>query len=119
LTLRDTCCVPWPETLGVMNSQLGQSWIEAGADLGLRVATPFMLTTEAGQSLPFDAVIYDFGSTRGMLLMEHWDETKAKAATENGYGYSCMDAFRYERGSAIEILRDWGWSGAEAPPAWL
>lgn len=102
-----------------MNSHLGQSWVEAGADLGLRIAAPFVLTTAAGQSLPFDVVIYDFGSTRGMLLMEQWDEMKARAATENGYGYSCMDAFQYERGSAIEVLRDWGWSGAETPPAWL
>jgi hypothetical protein len=54
-----------------------------------------------------------------MLLMEQWDEAKAKAATENGYGYSCMDTFQYERGNAIDVLREWGWSGAEAPPAWL
>jgi hypothetical protein len=102
-----------------MISLLGQSWVEAGADLGFRVAAPFVLTTAVGQALPFDAVIYDFGSTRGMLLMEQWNETKAMAAAENGYGYSCMDAFQYERGSAIEVLRDWGWSGAETPPAWL
>ena len=105
--------------MDVMKSHLGQSWIEAGEDLGLRVAAPFVLTTAAGQLLPFDAVVFGFGSTRGMLLMEQWDEAKARAATENGYGYSCMDAFQYERGSAIEVLRDWGWSRAEAPPAWL
>ena len=102
-----------------MKSHLGQSWVEAGADLGLRVTAPFVLTTEAGQSLPYDAVVHDFGSNRGMLLMEQWDVTKATAAAENGYGYSCMDAFQYERGSAIEVLRDWGWSGAGARPAWL
>ena len=102
-----------------MSSRLGQSWAEAGADLGMRVAAPFVLTTAAGQALPFDAVIYDFGSTRGMLVLEQWDEAKAEAATESGYGFSCMDSFQYERGSAIDVLRDWGWSGQEAPPAWL
>ncbi|MFG6414601.1 hypothetical protein ACG02S_11910 [Roseateles sp. DC23W] len=102
-----------------MKSRLGQCWIEAGEDLGLRVAAPFELKTAAGQLVSFDALVLGFASTQGMLLMEQWDEAKAKAATENGYGYSCMDAFQYERGSAIDVLRDWGWSGAEAPPAWL
>ena len=102
-----------------MNPRLGQSWVEAGADLGLRVAAPFVLTTESGQTFSYDAAVYDFGSSQGMLLMEKWDETKAKAAAENGFGYSCMEAFPYERESTIEVLRDWGWSGAEAPPAWL
>ena len=51
--------------------------------------------------------------------MEQWDETEANAAMENGYGYSCMGTFQYERGSAIEVLRDWGGSAVETPPAWL
>jgi hypothetical protein len=85
----------------------------------LRVAAPFELKTAAGPLLYFDALVLGFGSTQGMLLMEQWDEAKAKAATENGYGYSCMDTFQYERGNAIDVLREWGWSGAEAPPAWL
>ena len=102
-----------------MNSRLGQAWIEAGADLGLCVVAPFVLTTETGESLIYDAVVYDFGPERGMLLMEKWDESKARVAAKNGYGYSCMDACQYQRGSAIEVLRDWGWSGAQTPPAWL
>lgn len=102
-----------------MNLHLGQSWVEAGEDLGLRVVAPFVLTTEAGQSLSYDAVVYDFGFKRGMVLMELWDESKAGVAAENGYGYSCMDASKYERESTIEVLRDWGWSGEGMPPAWL
>ena len=102
-----------------MSSHLGQSWLEAGVDLGLRVVSPFVLTTELGESISYDAVVCDFGSERGMLLMEKWDEAKARIATENGYGYSCMSAGQYQRSGTIEVLRDWGWSGAGAPPAWL
>jgi len=54
-----------------------------------------------------------------MLLMEKWDESKARVATAGGYGYSCMDASQYERCSTIEVLREWGWSGVESAPAWL
>ncbi len=51
--------------------------------------------------------------------MEQWDEATARAATENGFGYSCMGPFRYEQETAIEVLRDWGWYGTEPPPEWL
>jgi hypothetical protein len=100
-----------------MNSQLGQSWLEASADLGVRVVAPFVLTTEAGEAYFYDVIIYDFGLVKGMLLMEKWDDTKAKVATEHGYGYSCMDAGPYDRESTLEVLQDWGWSGSAASPS--
>jgi len=86
-----------------MNSHLGQSWIEAGEDLGLRVVAPFVLTTNAGESHTYDAVVCDFGSRQGMLLMEKWDESKARVATAGGYGYTCMDASQYKRCSSAGV----------------
>lgn len=102
-----------------MNSQLGQAWLVASVDLGLRVAVPFVLTTEAHESVLYDAVVFGFGTKRGMLLMEQWDDAKARIAVEAGYGYSCMDVGPYDRESTIEVLREWGWAGSEAPSSWL
>jgi hypothetical protein len=101
-----------------MISHLGRSWLLASNDLGLRVTIPFLLTTDSGDSLHYDVLVNDFGSTLGMLLMETWDEDKAKLAAENGYGYSCIDCAPYDRESTIEVLRDWGWSGSAMAPAW-
>lgn len=102
-----------------MTMGLGQSWLEASADLGVRVTAPFELRTEAGESYAYEAIVHDFGSVRGMLLMEKWDETKVRVAEEHGYGYSCMDAGPYDRDSTIEVLRDWGWSSSGVAPSWL
>lgn len=102
-----------------MNLLLGQMWLEAGADLGFRVTAPFTLMTRAGRSFIFDAVVHDFGSSRGMLLMEQWNAEKGKAAADHGYGYSCMNAGSYDRESTIEVLRDWGWSSSGKAPSWL
>jgi hypothetical protein len=102
-----------------MNSLLGQTWIEAGVDLGFKVTAPFTLRTSAGQSFVYDAFVHEFGSNQGMLLMEQWSTEKGKAAGDHGYGYSCMDAGPYERESTIEVLRDWGWSSSGKAPAWL
>jgi hypothetical protein len=102
-----------------MKSKLGEQWHEAGADLGFRVTEPFILSTSSGGQLAFDVLIHDFGSSQGMLLMEQWDSVKAKAASESGFGYSCMGGGSYERESIIEVLQDWGWSKSEPAPEWL
>jgi len=102
-----------------MKSALGERWSVAGADLGIRVTAPFVLTTRSETDLQFDALVHDFGSSKGMLIMERWDRAKAEAAGERGFGYSCMGASAYDRASTIEVLRDWGWSSSESPPAWL
>lgn len=110
---------PLSFTLGVMNSLLGKTWMEASADLGFRVTAPFTLTTSAGQSFVYDVLVHGFGSNQGMLLMAQWKTEIAGAAADQGYGYSCMDAVAYDRESTIEVLRDWGWSSYGKPPAWL
>ena len=102
-----------------MKPTLGDNWLIAGTDLGIRVTAPFVLITTCGSSLLFEAAVHDFGSHKGMLLMERWDEAKAQAASEQGYGYSCMSGGAYERASTVEVLQDWGWSGVGTAPPWL
>jgi hypothetical protein len=102
-----------------MLSPLSDFWREVSADLGIKVTTPFSLITASGKRLQFDALVHEFGSRLGMLLMERWDAAKAGAAAEMGYGYSCLSAGIYDRETVIEILQDWGWSRPSPAPEWL
>jgi len=101
-----------------MTTALGKVWHQAGADLGLRVTAPFVLSTPNGEFL-FDVLVHDFGSEQGMLLMESWSDEKAQAARLLGYGFSCLGAGAYDRSGFINVLQDWGWSGSSTAPAWL
>jgi len=101
-----------------MTSPLGNVWRKAAADLGLRVTAPFVLSTPNGEFL-FDVLVHDFGSERGMLLMERWSDEKAQAAKLLGYGFSCLGAGTYDRNGFIDVLQDWGWFGSSPIPAWL
>jgi hypothetical protein len=99
---------------------LGETWLAASKDLGVRVTAPFVLETESGSRFNFDALVHDFGSAKGMVLMEKWDSAKADAAVAQGFGFSCLDAGAYDRESTIEVLIDWGWCGLKtAVPKWL
>jgi len=86
--------------------------------LGIRVTAPFKLERD-GTAYEFDALVHDFGSERGMLLFAEWDDTKARAATACGFGYSCMEPGLYDRAVAIEVMRDWGWArDVHSRPPW-
>ena len=98
---------------------LGEIWLSAASDLGLKVTVPFEFVANDGCSFMFEAAVHEFGGKAGMLLMQQWDAAKAQAAANNGYGYSCMQVGGYDRSSTIEVLQDWGWSGAGLAPAWL
>ncbi|HTE42404.1 MAG TPA: hypothetical protein VK629_16395 [Steroidobacteraceae bacterium] len=100
-------------------SALGETWLAASRDLQIRVTAPFALSVATGKTLMYDAAIRDFGSDKGMLLMSAWDSEKANAATEQGYGFSCLDGGAYDRESTIELLRDWSWAAKEPQPSWL
>lgn len=102
-----------------MPSNLGQQWLDASNDLGVRVTAPFALTLKSGESVLYDVAVHDFGAERGMILIEEWDESKARVAQELGYGYACLEASHYDRESTIDVLRDWGWSSQEVAPPWL
>jgi hypothetical protein len=103
-----------------MVSALAEMWLAAAKDLGFRVSAPFLLDVESGLPLEFDALVHDFGSDKGTVLMAKWDPEKADAVAAQGFGYSCMRARDYDREYVIEVLMDWGWCGPEAAsPEWL
>ena len=102
-----------------MLSNLGAKWLDAAKDLGIRVTAPFVLRLQDGLTFDWDALIHDFGSPNGMLVMNEWSSRLSAAATQAGYGFSCMASAHYDRDSIIEVLIDWGWNGDESRrPSW-
>lgn len=100
-------------------------WKRVAKDLGIEIVTPFEMTFPNGSRITVSALVKNFGAKRGMLVDEDWNVLKPHAdlMVECGYGYSAMSggpADQYERSEIIEVLEDWGWSGAaDKKPAWL
>ena len=60
-----------------------------------------------------------------MLLVTDYEQIRPlmNRLLEAGYGYSCLsepcDPHEEDPEALIDMLRDWGWTGDGAPPAWL
>lgn len=104
---------------------MAQAWIDAAADLGIRVVHPFSFRTPGGAPSTTQGVFLpDFGSGRGTLLTCRFDPDEVQAAAEEtDYFQSALSPLHYEpydRAGFIETLDDWGWFGdASAVPAWF
>jgi hypothetical protein len=104
---------------------MAHAWLEAGADLGIRVVHPFTFTnrigipaTTAGVYLP------DFGAPAGTLLTCRFDADEVyEAAEETDFFRSALSPHSYEpyrREIFIEALNDWGWFGPlSSQPPWF
>ena len=89
-------------------------WLEASRDLGIRVVSPFTL-----EAVRYPALVCDFGSANGMVILEVWDEAQAAVAQAHGYEYSCMDAGPYDRDEIVEALQERGWAKSPSDaPSW-
>jgi hypothetical protein len=101
-----------------LDSALARAWLKAADDLQIEVVAPFRL--ESG--FQFVALVRFFGAPNGMLVLDSWDEERAAAAENFGFGFSCMDSPFYEtydRERFIEVLTDWTWTGdPEHRPDW-
>jgi len=105
-------------------SRFQQKWAAAARRLGLQVDLDFCL-----QSVGFDLIVpvrlRDFGARRGMLLVTDFSTISpySEALVDAGFGYSCLsdptDRMEDDDSTLIEVLLDWGWSGAGKPPTWL
>ena len=102
-----------------MEDGLIATWREAARDLGLRVEVPFALVLPSGATVVARLLLRDFGATNGMLIVTDYSAVQpyAQAVIAAGFGYSTLPDPRpgekYERQSFVEMLLDWGWSGAE------
>jgi len=97
---------------------LARAWRTAADDLGVEVVVPY----ELGAGLEYVALVRNFGSANGTLILEEWDDRLCAAAVKHGFGLSCMDSRfypTYDRHSFIEALIDWTWMGdPDKKPEW-
>jgi hypothetical protein len=99
-------------------------WADRASRLGLSVAIPFTLSVD-GATLAIPVLLRHFGGRNGMLLVTDYVLLRPRGdrLVELGYGYSCLNDPAWPDGEGddalLDLLRDWGWSGDETPPAWL
>jgi hypothetical protein len=100
-------------------------WRMVADDLGIDIVAPFELALSDGSRLRVAALVKDFGPPSGMLVAFDYGTLKpyAKEVVESGYGYSAQlgnSPGGYNRATMVDVLKDWGWSGAEEKrPSWL
>lgn len=106
-------------------SRLPTVWKEAAGDLGLKIVTPFELDLPSGARIRVPLMVRHFGAREGMLVLSDYSLVSAwiDEIGQAGYGFSTLSEPRtdevYSREEYIEVLMDWGWTGAEGErPTW-
>lgn len=103
---------------------MAQAWLEAAADLGIRVQHPFTFTNRSGVTATTQGVyLPDFGSRAGTLLVCRFDpEELDRLADDTDFFCSGLNPLSYEpyrRDLYVETLNDWGWFGPpDDRPGW-
>ena len=118
---------PTPATSRPIMSRLQNAWRKAARELNLEIVAPFVLKTDTF-SVTVEVLLKKFGNPKGMLVVSDFSiiEPYENQIVKLGFGYSTMSEpekdwpFDAEEKEAfIEILCDWGWTGAGEPPDWL
>ena len=103
-----------------MLMQMRRVWQQAAEDLNFRFISPFALPDGDNERECF-GYLPDFGSSRGLVVLDDLDSTLWKLAQSQGHSFSCLaqsDA-PYDRESFVDMLNDWRWHGAAAQaPHW-
>ena len=102
------------------------AWRTAAKELGFEFVAPFEIR-DGDEAVRFHGYVRNFGGPKGavFIVCETFQEKVGPAllvAKKNGYFHSMISAEVYrafDREVFIEVLRDWGWFGAEANcPTW-
>jgi hypothetical protein len=97
-------------------AHLIQAWQAAAKDLGIEIAVAYWLTLGNGEQVEADVLVKDFGP---MLVATEAAEGAFRRLDDRlaaeGYCWSvfCGEELAYDRTRFIEILKDWGWTGAK------
>ena len=98
------------------------TWHTAASELGIRVVTPFEVSTDSGTTV-FPLFLPDFGGASGMVFCVRGVPLGDPAAAKQA-GYYCSVLYpqgysRYDRTMFIDTLNDWQYFGPpESRPAW-
>jgi hypothetical protein len=106
-----------------LDMRLVAAWREAGEDLGIAVVAPVELRDSEEHLFRCEALVRDFGSPTGALVLSEKTERRVRAQLRGGdFWYSIHPtrmAACYARRSFIDQLVDWGWFGPpDAKPDW-
>lgn len=109
-----------------LNEKLVEGWRSAAVDLGIRVTAPVELSDRDGAKFQCEALIHDFGSPNGAVVVSRRTERRVREGLR-GLGPSvwvCIAPDRqpseYARKRFIDQLVDWGWFGDPARrPDWF
>jgi hypothetical protein len=103
---------------------MAQAWLDASADLGIRVVHPFNFVTRSGvHATTVGVYLPDFGHPSGTVLTCRFDaEEVGELVDDTDYFTSGLNPRSYEpynRTRFVQTLSDWGWCGKDgAAPSW-
>jgi hypothetical protein len=90
-------------------NEIADAWRQAGHELGFQVVAPFHLQSGLGVTVEYIALVTDFGSEKGMLLLGNSGATEAmRVAEAEGYGFSCLSESyaEFDRELFVDTLND-------------
>lgn len=100
-------------------------WSERAMRFGLSVSIPFSLALD-GRVIDIPVLVRQFGARNGMLLVTDYGLIGPGVGrlAALGYGYACLSEPTAtdddeDDEALVDMLRDWGWTGAGARPSWL
>jgi hypothetical protein len=96
-----------------LDRQISDAWIRAADDLAIRVIAPCTILAE-GETREFEALVVDFGSSEGAVVMSEASEQKLN----RWFSILYPNYRQYDRVQFTDILNDWGWFGNGTPPNW-
>ena len=104
----------------VVDDAISQAWLQAAADLGIRVTAPFTLHLPDAEAITYEAHVVDFGGPKGTLTGVFEDNLGDCRAVQGYYVSNLAASYRsYKRQYFIDTLNDWGWFGpSELRPPW-
>jgi len=103
----------------MMRADQVEIWNRVARELDLAVVAPCELILSNGDKISATALVEHFGARKGMVVDPDWSTIAphAERLVADGYGYSAVE-ISGDHASLIEILRDWGWSGAPDEKSW-
>ena len=111
------------ETNG-LEQRLVEQWQQAALDLGIRVTAPVELRDASGRPFTCEALVHDFGSQTGAVVVSPKTERRVRAELRSigdklwvsGSGRRLTS---YNQRLFIHELLDWGWFGKTGEePGW-
>jgi len=107
-----------------LEQRLVEQWQKAAKDLGIHVTAPVELRDAAGQPFTCEALVHEFGSPTGAVVVSPKTERRVRAHLRSvgdrlwvsGWGRRLTG---YNQRHFMEKLVDWGWFGKPGgEPTW-